>query len=314
MGCIAPNEYKAKQLKGSGRSRIHWDEVHLRWECSACRGHQQANAQTGTPKKRKVSLDSPAAAKATLDGREGGSSTASMKASTRAPHLKGTAVRGPYLKTSKFESKEEAVAHLRELSKQLNRLLRANEGRLSATVAGRFVPADLRTSGRVPAGPSSPAHGVASRRDQAAASRKARLAQAGRTVPPCPAEWRGRQSCPATRGRPPRTPPSRRLLLVRRLSSSTVASSNVRRRIWKLVPAKSTHCNTNILYKKVQKISKMDFWPQKFVRFPRRAAPPSPRGKRKYAKPRTVCSKRVLFLGSFQMDSITSWRAICSLS
>jgi hypothetical protein len=50
-----------------------------------------------------------------------------MKASTRAPHLKGTAVRGPYLKTSKFESKEEAVAHLRALSKHLNRLLRANE-------------------------------------------------------------------------------------------------------------------------------------------------------------------------------------------
>jgi hypothetical protein len=83
-----------------------------------------------------------------------------------------------------------------------------------ATVAGRFVPADLRTSGRVPAGASSPAQGVASRRDQAAASRKARLAQAGRTVPPCPAERRGRQSCPAARGRPPRTPPSRRLLLI----------------------------------------------------------------------------------------------------
>jgi hypothetical protein len=50
-----------------------------------------------------------------------------MKASTRAPHLEGTVVRGPYLKTSKFESKEEAVEHLRALSKQLNRLLRANE-------------------------------------------------------------------------------------------------------------------------------------------------------------------------------------------
>ena len=107
-GCIAPTEYKAKQLKGSGRSRLYWDEVQLRYECSACRDQQQADPQAGTAKKRKVSPDSPAAAKATLDGREGSGSTASgTKASTRAPHLEGTAVRGPYLKISKFKSKEE---------------------------------------------------------------------------------------------------------------------------------------------------------------------------------------------------------------
>ena len=76
-GCIAPTEYKAKQLKGSGRSRLYWDEVQLRYECSACRDQQQADPQAGTAKKRKVSPDSPAAAKATLDGREGSGSTAS---------------------------------------------------------------------------------------------------------------------------------------------------------------------------------------------------------------------------------------------
>jgi hypothetical protein len=44
-GCIAPTEYKAKQLKGSGRSRLYWDEVQLRYECSACRDQQQADPQ-----------------------------------------------------------------------------------------------------------------------------------------------------------------------------------------------------------------------------------------------------------------------------
>jgi hypothetical protein len=88
-----------------------------------------------------------------------------------------------------------------------------------AAKAGRFVSIDFRAPARVPTGPRTPAHGLASRRDQTATSRKARLAHATRTVPPCPAERWGRQSCPTARGWPLRTSPSRRLLLVRRLSS-----------------------------------------------------------------------------------------------
>jgi hypothetical protein len=66
-------------------------------------------------------------------------------------------------------------------------------GRRGATVAGRLVSVDLRAPARVPAMPRTPVRGLTSRRDQAAASRKARLAQAGRTIPPCPVERRGQQ-------------------------------------------------------------------------------------------------------------------------
>jgi hypothetical protein len=114
-------------------------------------------------------------------------------------------------------------------------------GRRGATVAGRFVSADLRAPARVPGrdAQDAAAHGLASRRDQAATSRKARLTQAGRTVPPCPAERRGRQSCPAARGRPPRTPPSRRLLLIVRRLRDELARASIINRI--LIEHHSNH-------------------------------------------------------------------------